>query len=62
VRDGVDGLLVPAGDVEAWRTTLQRLVDDKDLRAHLQANVERPMTLEQHVDHLEALYARCVSG
>jgi glycosyltransferase involved in cell wall biosynthesis len=62
VRDGVDGLSVPAGDATAWRATLQRLVDDKELRAHLQANVERPMTLEQHVDHLEALYARCVSG
>jgi glycosyltransferase involved in cell wall biosynthesis len=56
VRDRTDGFSVPPGDVEAWRATLQRLVDDPELRARLQANVEPPVTLEQHVDQLESLY------
>ena len=56
IRDGTDGLLLPPGDVAAWRETLQRLVDTPDLRAHLQANVEPPMTLEEHVECVESLY------
>jgi glycosyltransferase involved in cell wall biosynthesis len=56
VRDGIDGLSVAPGDVEAWRATLQRLVDDPELWARLRANVKPPMTLERHVDQLESLY------
>lgn len=60
VRDGVDGLLVPPGDVDAWRAALQRLVDKPDLLARLQANVRPPVTLEEHLDRLESLYAQLV--
>jgi glycosyltransferase involved in cell wall biosynthesis len=56
VCDNVDGFLVPPGDVVAWRTVLQRLVDEPDLLAQLRANVHCPMTLEEHVDLIEALY------
>jgi glycosyltransferase involved in cell wall biosynthesis len=55
VRDDVDGFLVPPGDVVAWRTVLQRLVDERDLLARLRANVRFPMTLEEHVDQIETL-------
>jgi len=37
VRDGVDGLLVPDGDVQALASALARLADDAPLRARLSA-------------------------
>ena len=56
VRQGVDGLLVPPGDVAAWREALQRLVDRPNLLSQLRANVGSPMTLEEHVDSIESVY------
>lgn len=61
VRDGVDGLLLPPGDVAAWRNAIQRLIDDPDLLNHLRANVRPPMTMEEHVERLEAIYGGLVS-
>jgi glycosyltransferase involved in cell wall biosynthesis len=60
VRDGVDGLLLPPGDVAAWRTALQRLISDPALLARLRANVRPPLTLEEHTEQIEALYTRLV--
>ncbi len=60
IRDGVDGFLLPPGDVSAWRVALQRLVDEPDLLTRLRADVCPPMTIEEHVDRLEALYTQCV--
>jgi glycosyltransferase involved in cell wall biosynthesis len=60
VRDGVDGLLMPPGDVDAWRTALQRLVGEPDLLARLRANVRPPLTLEEHVERIESLYAQVI--
>lgn len=62
VRDGVDGLLVPPGDVVAWRAALQRLVDEPDLLAQLRANVRSPMTLEEHVNRIESLYIQLIDS
>ena len=41
VRDGVNGLLVPAGDQEALAVALRRLVQDDELRGRLQAAAAR---------------------
>lgn len=60
VRDGVDGLLVPPGNMAAWRAALQRLMDEPDLLAHLRANVRPPMTLREHVGRLESLYIQLI--
>jgi len=60
VRDGVDGLLVPPGDIAGWRSALQRLVDDPDLLARLRANVRPPMSLEEHANSIESLYIQLV--
>jgi glycosyltransferase involved in cell wall biosynthesis len=60
VRDGVDGLLVPPGDVPAWRAAMQRLVDEPDLLARLRANVRPPITLQEHASQAQALYAQLI--
>lgn len=58
VQDGIDGLLIHAGDAAAWRAAMQRLVDEPGLLARLRAGVRPPMTIEEHVDRLEAIYAQ----
>jgi glycosyltransferase involved in cell wall biosynthesis len=62
VRHEVDGLLVPAGDVAAWRSALQRLVDEPGLLERLRANVRPPLTLEEHVQQLQVLYRSLVDA
>ena len=62
VRNDLDGLLVPPGNVAAWQTALQRLVDEPDLLAHLQANVRPPVTLDEHLTRVESLYAQVVGA
>jgi glycosyltransferase involved in cell wall biosynthesis len=57
VRDGVDGLLLPPGDVPAWRAALRSLVHSPERLAILTRGVEPPQTLEQHADDLETLFA-----
>ena len=37
VRDGIDGLLLPADDPDAWADALRRLIDEPELRARLAA-------------------------
>jgi glycosyltransferase involved in cell wall biosynthesis len=56
VRDGTDGVLVPPGDVPAWREALQRIVDDRAWLRHLQGNVSAPCTLDEHADQIVSLY------
>ena len=60
VRDGVDGLLLPPGDVLAWRAALQRLVDSPDELAALRQHVSSPLPLSEHVTSLLDLYARLI--
>ncbi len=62
VQEGVDGMRVPAGDVVAWRAALQRVIAEPELRAHLREGVRMPLTLSEHVDHLERLYLQCVDS
>lgn len=60
VHDGVDGLLLPVGDVSAWRAGLERLIEESGLLNRLRANVGPPVTLDQHVDQLEDAYTQLV--
>ncbi len=57
VRDGEDGLLLPSGDVAAWRAALQALVDSPERLARLREGVRPPQTLLRHADELESLLA-----
>ncbi len=60
VHDGIDGLLVPPGDVEAWRDALERVVNDAALRQRLRAGVRPAMTIREHVSQIEQTYRQLV--
>jgi GT2 family glycosyltransferase/glycosyltransferase involved in cell wall biosynthesis len=58
VRDGVDGLLFPAGDPAALAAAVRRLIDEPDLLARLRAGIRRPMAIEQDAAWLREVYVR----
>jgi glycogen synthase len=62
VSDGVDGLLVPFGDVPALAHALRRLLDDPDLRRQMGAagrtKVHRHYTWDRIVSQINQLYHR----
>ncbi|MEJ5308739.1 MAG: glycosyltransferase [Anaerolineae bacterium] len=62
VHDGVDGLLLPPGDVMAWREALQRLVDMPDELARLREKVRPPLSLTEHEAALTSLYSQVIAG
>ena len=61
VRDDMDGLLLPPGDVAAWREAMQHLVDTPDDLARLRQNVRAPLSLEEHRAALESLYSQVIA-
>jgi glycosyltransferase involved in cell wall biosynthesis len=64
--DGVTGLTVPPGDVEALASALGRLLDDPDLRARLGAQArDRALcdfTVERMVDDTVRVYEEVMEG
>jgi len=62
VQDGVSGLLVPPGDVAAWRSAIQQLTTDVGIIERLRSGVPCPMSMEVHMNHLEAIYAKLLAG
>ena len=62
VRDGVDGLLVPPGDVAAWTASLERLAREPALRAHLAANVPQPPDEADHAEALRQIYLEAAAS
>ncbi len=68
VRDGVDGLLVPVGDVTAMTTALERLAHRREESVRMgrsaRSRIEQGYTIEVCVAALESVYERsraCVS-
>jgi glycosyltransferase involved in cell wall biosynthesis len=56
IRDGVDGLLFPPGDLESLRSILHRLMTRPGELADLRRNIVPPPTLAEHAAAVESLY------
>ena len=52
LRNGVDGLLLPPGDISAWATAFRRLVHEPGLLARLTAGVRPPETMDRVIDEI----------
>jgi glycosyltransferase involved in cell wall biosynthesis len=57
VRHQVDGIAVEPGNAEEWRVTLQALVDAPENLLRLRSQIRPPMTMEEHIDRLYAIYS-----
>jgi glycosyltransferase involved in cell wall biosynthesis len=62
VRDGVDGLLFPAGDVAALRQILDRLLDEPDLLPRLRKGVQPALDMDEHVQQLQGIYRKLLQS
>jgi glycosyltransferase involved in cell wall biosynthesis len=56
ITEGVNGLLVPPGDVDAWRDAFRRLAADRTLVTRLSTESKPLPTVEEHVTGLLAIY------
>ena len=61
VQDGVDGLLLPAGDVAAWRKALRRLRDEPELWSQLRRGIRPVRTLDENVADIMDIYAQVLN-
>lgn len=52
IRDGVNGLLFPAGDVAALTRSLSRLIEEPGLVERLSSHAQRPKSIASYVDEL----------
>jgi len=58
VRDQIDGLLVPHGNIEAWKAALRRLADDSLLLQQLRQNIPAVRTMRDTAGDMLALYRK----
>jgi glycosyltransferase involved in cell wall biosynthesis len=61
IEDGLNGLLVPPGDVDALANALEKLIADGNLRKRLSeaarlSVLEKGMTAPQMVENYKAVY------
>jgi glycosyltransferase involved in cell wall biosynthesis len=66
VDDGVNGLLVPAGDVEALAAALRRMLGDRREREEMgrrgREKAERRYGREKHYGEIERIYREVTAG
>ncbi|MCS6827516.1 MAG: glycosyltransferase [Caldilinea sp.] len=56
IQDGVNGLLLPPGDVKTWSHALQRLADHPQELEAMQGQGADFSSFGQHVDRIESIY------
>jgi glycosyltransferase involved in cell wall biosynthesis len=56
VEQGVDGLLVPPGDVGALRVALRQFLEDPTLLPRLRTGIRPVNTIEEHAKEIEVVY------
>jgi glycosyltransferase involved in cell wall biosynthesis len=56
VRDGIDGILVEAGDLRAWSNVLLRLSGDRSVLHALSQNIRPPRTMTAVAREMAELY------
>jgi glycosyltransferase involved in cell wall biosynthesis len=61
VRDGVDGVLVEAADVNAWSAALRRLATQPEVLSRLRKGVQPPHTMDAVAAEMAALYRRLLA-
>lgn len=57
VQHGVNGLLVPRGDVAGWHEALLSLVEHPERLQEMGRCVSKPMSLDEHVDRMLQIYS-----
>ncbi len=62
VRDGVNGLLLPAGDTGAWASALRRLVEDQGLLQRLRAGVQAPPGMDEVARRQHEVYLELITN
>lgn len=62
VRHDVDGFLLPPSDVDAWSSTLFRLIDEPATLRRLRSQIIHPRTMDAVADEMVSLYARLLSS
>jgi glycosyltransferase involved in cell wall biosynthesis len=56
VRHEIDGLLIPPNDADALSDALRRFLTDAKLRDQLRQGVRPPLTTQEHLNELTAVY------
>lgn len=62
VTDGVNGRLLPPGDVAAWAAALQQAIDDRPALEAQRRALPAPRLFAHHVDDLTELHARVLGA
>ncbi len=62
VQHEQNGLLIPSGDVAAWRRQFERLIADPTLLPRLQAGIQPVRTIAEHLADIAAIYDQVVAG
>jgi GT2 family glycosyltransferase/glycosyltransferase involved in cell wall biosynthesis len=60
VRDGIDGLLFPAGEAPALAARLRRCLDEPGLIDTLRTGIRMPMSIEEDASSLRSVYRSLV--
>ena len=62
VQDGVDGRLVPPGDVMALQNLLQTIDEDRTLLSRWRDGIKPPRTIQTHISDIESIYDQSVDS